>query len=993
MGSDETNENKNNESELIEIKEEAKYIWIDPEIENEENKFHYEHIFKEKKIDCKKFDNIDNAFNYIKEENNFFKEIIIIISGKLFNNFYHKITQNIKLLKFSPTIMIFTKKKNMCINQLKMNNIYYNNDLFDAKMIITRPKEINDFIENNFVIEQQELTFDIIEDLEQLIIPNYYTYLLENVSKSEINYFNDYLIRNFLMHIDLTKEGKYRKGIKEMSKLINQIKYKKLPKEILIKYWIRIYSLNTKYFYNINKSLRYKDEQAYFYYPFIKLCYEGIKKNFIQSYTKIIYRYSLINKKEFDEINVKFNTCKNKEKKNDFPNIIVFTKSFLSFSMDKDKIEIFKKSGNDNSYSVLYVIEEIKNGMKKIISNADIDEFSFYPNEKEVLVFPFTCFEIADIVPIKDDEELNYEIHLKYLGNYSEYIEEQFGTNFFDRLQISNYSEELMNSGIVKIQNFFSTWIDLKKFKIKVDKICFFFEDNEDFVCFNNEKIFIYNKNTSKLKQEIIIHQDKILNIIDIKRKKICSYSKDMTIKIIELIESNQKFKLINAINLEQNYITQILFFKHDFLCVDSLNNLLFFKFEKEQYNNYIKLNEEKDNILIMKQLDNEPNGNDNTFVYICENKEGNKIVKFFKFSNREEKMNEYNSIKIEDEQNKKSKLIDLLVFYDCIIICFNTRIVIINYKEEQLKIKSFNFFDYEIINIIILSSNRIILELYDSEKNESYIREHLLRIEDLQNNIDRFDCIGQGILESKKIDNIIKINESQILINVKNDSLIIYERKNEVSVLLKQNLNLININNKEIIENNRKDKNEIKITEKNNINNYFSKNESFEIKRQIRHSVTTRNNYYNLNQNPFSNNPFNNNQINNINIYTNRQYNNNIKNGFNNNINSHSFYQNKNQEYFQYSNYSKQNSFQLSNYNTNPNSNLSHINESLNLNKFNNNKTAFKKINNQVAKIDNHNQQNLKEFLPEAYNGKLVDNKSKSCVKNYPRNKNPIYG
>ena len=41
--------------------------------------------------------------------------------------------------------MIFTKKKNMCINQLKMNNIYYNNDLFDAKMIITRPKEINDF--------------------------------------------------------------------------------------------------------------------------------------------------------------------------------------------------------------------------------------------------------------------------------------------------------------------------------------------------------------------------------------------------------------------------------------------------------------------------------------------------------------------------------------------------------------------------------------------------------------------------------------------------------------------------------------------------------------------------------------------------------------------------------------------------------------------------------------------------------------------------------
>ena len=85
-----------------------------------------------------------------------------------------------------------------------------------------------------------------------------------------------------------------------------------------------------------------------------------------------------------------------------------------------------------------------------------------------------------------------------------------------------------------------------------------------------------------------------------------------------------------------------------------------------------------------------------------------------------------------------------------------------------------------------MLSSKRIILGLHDSEKNESIIREHLLRIKDVKNNIERFYFIGQGILESYKIDEIIKINEAQILINLKNDSLLIYERINEINEKLK---------------------------------------------------------------------------------------------------------------------------------------------------------------------------------------------------------------
>ena len=53
-------------------------------------------------------------------------------------------------------------------------------------------------------------------------------------------------------------------------------------------------------------------------------------------------------------------------------------------------------------------------------------------------------------------------------------------------------------------------------------------------------------------------------------------------------------------------------------------------------------------------------------------------------------------------------------------------------------------------------------------------------------------------------IENIIKINESQILINIKNNFCIIYERKNEISEKLKKELQDINKN--KMIKNNDTD-------------------------------------------------------------------------------------------------------------------------------------------------------------------------------------------
>ena len=54
-----------------------------------------------------------------------------------------------------------------------MNNIYNNNDIFNTKFIFTIQSQIENFINNN-IEQEDDLTFDIIDYLEQLIVPNYY---------------------------------------------------------------------------------------------------------------------------------------------------------------------------------------------------------------------------------------------------------------------------------------------------------------------------------------------------------------------------------------------------------------------------------------------------------------------------------------------------------------------------------------------------------------------------------------------------------------------------------------------------------------------------------------------------------------------------------------------------------------------------------------------------------------------------------------------------
>ena len=82
-------------------KEKAKkgYIWIDPDIENHNNRLYYKLLFIDNNINCTKFDNIDEALIHLNQkENNIFKKFSVVISGKLFTDFYYKLKNNYVLI-------------------------------------------------------------------------------------------------------------------------------------------------------------------------------------------------------------------------------------------------------------------------------------------------------------------------------------------------------------------------------------------------------------------------------------------------------------------------------------------------------------------------------------------------------------------------------------------------------------------------------------------------------------------------------------------------------------------------------------------------------------------------------------------------------------------------------------------------------------------------------------------------------------------------------
>lgn len=375
----------------------------------------------------------------------------------------------------------------------------------------------------------------------------------------------------------------------------------------------------------------------------------------------------------------------------------------MSFSEDIDQAYKFLKGESiPNTLKVLYIIEKIENNDydKITLSNARIERYSEYQKEREVLIFPMSCFELKKIEHKDDIDYLT--IYLKYIGIYEKLIKEKLGENFMEKIEPTNFSQDLLINGIVK-NNYTSSWVLKEKINFKIDKIFFFMENNEYLVTAFKNLILIFSINEfEKNKIKINVHNDEVLNVIYLENNKICSTSKDRTIKIISIIKQ-RKFGVLKTINLKDNYAKQILLFdKNKFFFLMNNNNIEYYNFKENKFLYKKKIIKEYGKILNIKEIANDK------IVYLSENE---LKYKFLVFLNSKKQPNCVSLGKDNLLGNH-----NMIIIENYIYIFFEEYIYIYNYTEEQTITKTTMNFFLKMANIINISSDKILI-LFNSKQ------------------------------------------------------------------------------------------------------------------------------------------------------------------------------------------------------------------------------------------------------------------------------------
>ena len=426
-------------------------IWIDPNVDgDDENKSYFKELYNN--FTSHKIYRIKTVKEGINQINKIlFEETIIIVSGKLFKEFIVEFRKNINNLCFVPNIIVFTANKNQLLSSLDVNFLNSNieNNFYNSGGIQTDFSKVLEFIKNpngkKKVIltrdNEEHFSFDYIDTKEKLALPIFYKYLIEFAEQDN---------KEFL---ELLRKNYYEKS-KEIRKFLDSIESKDIPIELLAKYYARIYTDDESNFYNdLNNDLRKNKRDNYL--SFIKVLYEGVKLKALPLAQNLeIYRGSRIPKKEME----KFLENSNKQKVNGLPGSIVFSKSFLSFTKDIDvAYEFITNTPKVNNFcDTLFVLEKDDtkddNINYSLSTHADIEKLSIMNDEKEVLFFPFSSFEIKSVE--YDKSKSLYKIRLLYLGKYLKEIETDPNIIEVPRsLPQTEFSKQIVESGIIKKEN------------------------------------------------------------------------------------------------------------------------------------------------------------------------------------------------------------------------------------------------------------------------------------------------------------------------------------------------------------------------------------------------------------------------------------------------------------------------------------------------------------------------------------------------------------
>ena len=432
------------------------FIWISRDIFLETNLYFFKELYYIVERNCYEYESFRffRYANYREAIKNIiklkFQPTIIILEGSIYFDFIKLFNKNLRYIKIIPKIIVLThedKIKRKIIdrhyNNIKFYNYSGNNtSFFDLKKCIIneinykKPIRRSKRISNSTSFLDDGFTFEYIDDKAKILLPMFYQTLIEDIPNKEKNNFNNYLY-----------------SISNYDKIINSLKsfisIPDIPLELLSKYYIRIYTYDCGFYKDLNFDLRNNRFEQYF--PYIITIYKGIELKCLDlGSDKTLYRSTLLSNNEISFLQEKL-----KEKKNEnLPSVIVFSKCFLSFSKDlKECLKFMSKKSFPDKSNVLLEVEKDESLDYSFSTHADIEQLSYFPDEKEVLFFPFSSFEVQSIEDTKINNRKAYKLKLFYLGKYlKELTKDENFIKSEEKLPKSNFRQSLEESKLIKLE-------------------------------------------------------------------------------------------------------------------------------------------------------------------------------------------------------------------------------------------------------------------------------------------------------------------------------------------------------------------------------------------------------------------------------------------------------------------------------------------------------------------------------------------------------------
>jgi len=455
-----------------------KIFWID----STNNHQDIEKIFStnhQRNLEFFPFQNLKSTFDEIAKIN--FEIIFIVLKENLYQDYFSILNKVKSRLTCFPISIIYISDNSINLN-LK-NCCGFTGTITSREKLITFIRDFNKSInqkiqlnpKNGVTIDYNNtLTFEKIKSHDDLIIPSLYA-LLKNIEGKEniINNEDIYKFNNILVN------NHFNNNISELIIPLNDVQ--NIPLEIVTKFWIKYYTSESSFYPYMNAQLMKNKPKNY--EIFVRAMYKGIENKYLQSeYNIRLYRCQLISKEEMGILEKNL--------------ILVYSRTFLSFSKDKNRAINFLKKGDNYLVPVMFIVNTI-NLEEVFSSNAEVEQYSFYPNEKEVLFFPFSSFIVDEIIDTQLINGIEVKIvNLNYLGKYREEIENKINT--LDENKI----KELLSKDSKFVKDISS--IQLNEDKIKKNQIELK-EDIQKAVNKVKEKILIKKMNSSNIK---IINSD-----------------------------------------------------------------------------------------------------------------------------------------------------------------------------------------------------------------------------------------------------------------------------------------------------------------------------------------------------------------------------------------------------------------------------------------------------------------------------------------------------